>query len=188
MSDLEKAEIVNVIVLAAVLWSDVGRHRKIGRWRLLRPVLAAAVIVPLFLHNVASGGNGLLLEVAGAIVGVLAGLVALSQLRVYRSGTAAKAVSRSGVGYVAVWVAVVVARGVFSYGCYHLYTNPLLHWLGDNHIPGPALTDALVFMAITMLLTRTLGLARLARRIDRRQPPSDVRSLPGADRTWSAAS
>lgn len=187
MSDLWKAEIVNIVVLAAVLWSDVGRHRTIGRWRLLRPVLAAAAIVPLFLHDVAGGGNGLVLELVGVVAGVLVGLVALSQLRVYRSETTGKAVSRAGAGYVAVWVAVVAARGAFSYGASHLYPDQLLRWLGDNHIPGPALTDALVFMAITMLLTRTLGLARLARRVNR-QPPSDLRSIAEEGRTWSAAS
>jgi hypothetical protein len=182
MSELLKDEIVNVIVLAAVLLSDLGPHRKVGLWRLLRPVVVAAVIVPLFVHNVDGSGDGLLLELAGVVVGVLVGLLALSQLRVYRSQTTGKAVSRAGVGYVVVWVAVVAARGFFSYGTYHLYTGSLLRWLDNNHIPGAALTDALVFMAITMLLARTVGLAVLARRINRRpladgvRPKTDERS------------
>lgn len=188
MSPLWKAEIVNLIVLAAVLWSDVGRHRKISRWRLLRPMLVAAVIVPLFLRNVAGAGNGLLLEVTGAVAGVVVGLVALSQLRVYRSETVGRAVSRSGLGYVVVWAAVVGARGVFSYGAYHLYYDQLVRWLSDNHIPGPALTDALVFMAIAMLLARTLGLAVIARSVNRRQRPDELRPADGEQHIWSAAS
>lgn len=179
MSDLWKAEIVNVIVLAAVLLFDVGPHRKVGLGRLLRPVVAAAVIVPLFLHNVDGGGDGLLLELAGVVAGVLVGLLALSQLRVYRSERTGRAVSRAGIGYVVVWVAVVAARGFFSYGTYHLYTGSLLRWLDDNHIPGAALADALVFMAITMLLARTVGLAVLARRVNR-QPLAD-RPRPATD-------
>lgn len=193
MSELLKDEIVNVIVLAAVLLSDLGPDRKVGPWRLLRPVVAAAVIVPLFLHNVDGGGDGLLLEVAGVVAGVLVGLLALSQLRVYRSETTGRAVTRAGAGYAAVWVVVVAARGLFSYGTYHLYTGSLLRWLDDNHIPGAALTDALVFMAITMLLARTAGLAVLARRVNRqplaagRRPETDQQSGKDAGHRLPAA-
>ena len=42
MSMLIDAEIVNALVLAAVLEADLGSHRKITRFRLLRPVLLAA--------------------------------------------------------------------------------------------------------------------------------------------------
>jgi len=51
MSTLLDAEIVNVLVLAAVLEADLGSHRKIGRFRILRPLVLAAAIVPLFLEK-----------------------------------------------------------------------------------------------------------------------------------------
>jgi hypothetical protein len=42
MSVLIDAEIVNVVVLAAVLEADLGSHRAISRFRILRPLAAPA--------------------------------------------------------------------------------------------------------------------------------------------------
>jgi hypothetical protein len=71
MSVLIDAEIVNVLVLAAVLEADLGSHRKINRFRLLRPILIAAAIVPLFLEKITTHGGGLSVEIAGAAAGVI---------------------------------------------------------------------------------------------------------------------
>jgi hypothetical protein len=51
MSTLLDAEIVNVVLVAAVLEADLGSHRGISTFRILRPFLLAAVIVPLFIEN-----------------------------------------------------------------------------------------------------------------------------------------
>ena len=98
MSTLIDAEIVNAVVLAAVLEADLGRHRKITRFRLLRPVLIAAAIVPLFLEKVTTHGGGLTVELAGVAAGLILGLAAVGLMRVYRSGKTGKPVSSAKWG------------------------------------------------------------------------------------------
>jgi hypothetical protein len=66
LSELTEAMIVNGVVLATVLASDLGPARKIGPLRLLRPVIAAAVIIPLFVSRPVTQGTGLATHVRAA--------------------------------------------------------------------------------------------------------------------------
>jgi hypothetical protein len=165
MSPLSQAMVVNGVVLAAVLATDLGPGRKVGRMRILRPLVVAAVIVPLFIQSPATRGTSLALEIGGTVAGMLLGLAAAGLIRVYRSPDTGKPVSSSGLGYAALWTGVIAARAAFSYGCVHWFPNQLVHWAVANQVTVNALTDALVFMAIAMLVTRTLGLAARAARL-----------------------
>jgi hypothetical protein len=159
MSTLAQAEIVNALLLIALLQADLGPHRKIAWHRILRPILIAAGIVPLFLEKVSTHGGGLTVELAGVAAGAVGGLLALTLIRVYRSGTTAKPVSAARWGYGLLWTGVIAARATFSYGADHWFNNQLTHWLVSRAIPSAAITDGLIFMAIAMLTTRTVGLA-----------------------------
>jgi len=124
--------ILQLVVLGVVLESDLGR-RKIGGFRVLRPVVTVVIIVPFFFTTLPTSGNNLALQAAGVLVGATLGQVSVSSLfvsvgfvpdytsrwslRTRRDGRRrGAAISRAGVGYAAIWVEVFAARMGFAYG------------------------------------------------------------------------
>lgn len=169
-SPLTEAMIVNAIVLVTVLATDVGPARKVGAMRLLRPVIAAAVIIPLFVDSPVTHGNGLLVEIAGVVAGMLGGLIATALLRVYRSPRTGKPVSSAGWSYVAFWTVIVAARAAFTYGAAHWFSSSIVSWAIASQVSEAAITDGMIFMAIAMILIRTAGLSARAARLPESTP------------------
>jgi len=165
LSELTEAMIVNGVVLATVLATDLGPARKIGPMRLLRPVIAAAVIIPLFIQSPVTHGTGLTVEIAGTVAGLLVGLAAAALMGVYRSPKTGRPVSRAGAPYAILWTVVVAARAAFSYGSVHWFQHPVVSWAIANQVSVAAITDGLIFMAVAMVLVRTLGLRVRASRL-----------------------
>jgi hypothetical protein len=167
---LTNALIVNGLVLFAVLEADLGSARRLSRFRLLRPLLLSASIVPMFLEAVATHGTGLALEIVGGVAGVLLGLSAVSMMSVRRELVTGRLVTRAGAPYAALWIAVIAARSCFSIGAIHWFNHPLATWMANHQVTGAAITDTLIIMAVAMTLARTLGLMIRANQTRRHHP------------------
>jgi hypothetical protein len=167
---LRDALIVNALVLFAVLEADLGPARKVTRFRLLRPLLMSAAIVPLFVQALATHGTGLALEIGGGVAGVLFGVAASRLMSVRLDSTTGRPVTRAGVAYAALWISVIVARSCFSIGAVHWFNHALDTWCFSHHVTGAAITDTLIIMAIAMSLARTFGLGIRTREFVRHTP------------------
>jgi hypothetical protein len=130
--------------------SDLGSHRKIG---------------PLFLYRPVTHGNGLLVELAGVVAGLLCGLVITALMRVYRSPKTGKPVSAAGLPYAIALTLIVAARTAFSVGAVRWFPAQIAQWAAVHQVTGAAITDGLIFMAIARVLVRTAGLAARATRL-----------------------
>jgi uncharacterized membrane protein YidH (DUF202 family) len=175
---MKDALILNLVVLFVVLEADLGPHRKVGWFRIVRPFVTSAVAVGIFAKAVTTTGAGLTLELALAAAGLALGLAAAALMTVYRSPRTHRPVSRAGLGYALLWIVVIGARTAFSYGSVHWFGPQLDRWMVQHAVTGAALTDALLFMAIAMVVTRTAGLLLRARNLgpdDAAEPsPRDV--------------
>jgi hypothetical protein len=149
--------IINLVVLAAVLEADLG-HRKITRFRLIRPLVIAAIIAAFWIKGVAWSGTGLWVEAAAIGTGIVLGIAAAALMRVY-AGDDGRRYSYAWLPYALLWVAVVGTRLWFAYASNHDLRVPVGTWMLAHQLTTSAFIDAFVFLALAMVLTRTGSMA-----------------------------
>ncbi|MDO9407177.1 hypothetical protein [Patulibacter sp.] len=153
--------LINLGILAVVLVSDLGR-KPFNRRRLVRPLIVSGIAGATMVQGVPSHGDGLLLVVAGVSAGVVLGALAGRLIRVdgERDGVP---LTVAGAPYAAFWATAAAARIAFSYGAEHWFAADLGSWMMQHRITPDALTDALVLMALAMVMTRTLSVVARVR-------------------------
>jgi hypothetical protein len=186
--------ILQLAVLGVVLESDLGL-RKVGWFRVLRPIIAVVLIVPFFFTSLPTSGNDLLLQGAGALTGLVLGLASMGPWfvqvgwhpawrgRFHRGQPKGVVVSRAGLGYASVWIVVTAVRLWFAYAAQHEFPVQLGHFLAAHQLSATALTNAFIFLSIGMDLFRSVLLAARARRVRSGHHPL----MPGVAATGRAA-
>jgi hypothetical protein len=151
--------IINLVVLGAVYESDLG-YRKITWFRVVRPILLTGVIVSFYLTGIATRGDAPAFELLLPAMGMALGVCVASLFKV-TLGPDGSAWTRAGAAYALLWAAVIGARLAFAYATSN--SHQLQHWLATRTITPAAVTDGLIFMAVAMMLTRTVALVVRAR-------------------------
>lgn len=153
--------ILNLLMLAVVIEADIGR-RKIGWFRVLRPVATAAAIAPLFLRTLSTAGNDVVLQSAAVLAGAALGVLCSLLMAVYWNSEKGHSYSRAAYAYAALWAAVTAGRLAFLWGTQHGLAVPLGQFLVTHQLTGAALGNAFVLVSLTMAVTRSLVLGTRA--------------------------
>ena len=77
--------LLNVVLLVLVLGTNLGT-RTVSRARFILPLLLVGVAAAIFLRNVPTIGNDVVLDMVGIAIGALLGLLAAALVRVGRDG------------------------------------------------------------------------------------------------------
>ena len=155
---------LNGALLVFVLGTNLGT-RAVTRNRLLLPVVLVAVAGWFFLQDLSTSGGDARLELAGALIGVGLGLLAGALMPVGRDD-AGRVVTRAGIGYAALWIAVIGGRIAFAYSATGWASGPVGEFSMSQQITGAAAwTAAFVLMALTIVLTRVAVTAARARQL-----------------------
>jgi hypothetical protein len=157
---------LNLIVLAVVLQSDIGR-KKVTAFRVLRPVATAIALVPFFYKGGSTSGNGLYLEIGGTVLGLLLGYIASLPMTFEYDTVKQRVYSRAGLAFFLSWAVLTGAKMLYSYGAIHWYGHQLGTWLYHNHISVDALRAAFIFLSVASAVSRVAVIARGERRVKR---------------------
>ncbi len=161
--------ILNLGILGLML-SQLGEHAATRR-RLLLPVAVVAVVAVNVLQGIPTAGNDVAFEVVGGVSGALLGLAAAALIRV-RTRDDGRITLTAGLGYAALWTAVIGGRMVFALWASGPGGRTLGSFSMAHHITADAWVAFFVLMALAMIGVRTamVGVQVLSRRLPGSSP------------------
>jgi hypothetical protein len=153
---MNTTEIVIFVGFAAlIIVTQLGRRALTPR-RFLLPVAVAGLVGYHYLQSVPTVGGDLDFEIGLALTGALFGVLAGSLMGVERDAQTGRIMTRAGLAYAALWIAVFGGRLVFAWGATHLWTHQVTQFSIQHAITSSAAwTAGFVFMALSMVLART---------------------------------
>ncbi|MFB7666051.1 hypothetical protein ACFC1R_19210 [Kitasatospora sp. NPDC056138] len=164
MSGFSITLVVSGTVLVVILASDLGR-RRVTAMRLIRPLIAVAIVMALFFHSPKLGGNDLSLQLVGVGTGIILGLTAGAMLPAHLDSNG-QVYTRAGILYALFWIVMSAARVLFVYGIEHWYTARIIEFAVKYRISGPEVfSNSLVLMALATVLARTVVVMNRRRRL-----------------------
>ncbi|MFI1369281.1 hypothetical protein [Streptomyces griseochromogenes] len=124
------------------------------------------------MHTLPIDGNDPSLQVAGIGTGIICRLVAAALLPAHRDASG-EVYTKGGIGYALVWTVLSASRVLFAYGSQHWFSEGIVRFSIDYKLSGQAVySNAFVFMALAMVLTRTAVLLDKRRRLRDGQTPA----------------
>jgi hypothetical protein len=159
---------INMYVINAILILMVirqVREHPLDLRSLAVPVLAVGCAAVLFLHSVPGGGNDIVLELSGVLVGAVMGAVGGLATRL-RLGANGRPLGRAGWLAASMWVGGVGARLAFAVAASNGAGPAIARFSVAHHITGSAAwVAALIMMALADVLTRLVIIYLRGRRL-----------------------
>lgn len=164
---MNSTQVVLFLGLAvAVLATQLGSRRLTIR-RLLVPLALVGVAGYEYLQTIPTQGGDLDFIALATAAGAACGLLTAILVRVERDG-AGGIITIAGLGYAAIWLAVLGGRLAFGYLAQNQWAGAVRQFSIDHAITGAtAWTDAFILMAVGMVVARTLVVAARALALSR---------------------
>lgn len=149
--------ILNATLLVWVLTRNLGT-RRVNASTFWIPLVVVAAAGSWLLDDLPTSGHDPVLEVIGAGVGVILGLVGAASTRMSHRG--GDLVVHAGAGFAGLWIAAIGGRALFAQWATHSGARALGEFSIRHQITGAdAWTAAFVLMALAMVSARLTVLA-----------------------------
>jgi len=157
---MNATEIITFAGLATLIIATQMGRRRLTLRRLLLPFAAVVLVGYHYLHGVPTVGGDLDFEVSLTLAGALCGVLAAVLMNVERDERTGLIMTEAGITYAALWVIVFGGRLAFAWAASNLWSHQVTEFSIQHQITGSAAwTAAFVFMALSMVLTRTVVVA-----------------------------
>jgi hypothetical protein len=134
------------------------KERTLTTKTLVRPLVIVGIAVVNYLHGIPTAGNDLVLVAILAMVGGAIGL-ASAQTVLMRVGADGEVLARAGWASAFFWVLGMGSRFAFIFWITHSGMSSLAHFSAQHSINGSAWTVALLAMAVSEVVSRSVLMA-----------------------------